>query len=245
MKDTLNKIVAALGERLFLRRNRSGSSARRPSDASRRERLVSELGDRLYLMRTRMTENGVGARLAAIRWPAWVGAWRSRFSWRWAAAGLVACLALAVTGVALTRRPPMWAGAAAGREWYFDTASGKTFIAPAALWTTAGAPEQPPAIRARLIYCGANPRSGHRFVGYLEKITPEARAILARPNPEPASEEEEETLREGRLVSPAEGQPHWLPVSSPDGVSVIRAALRSCDGPYGFLPPVEEFQGTP
>lgn len=90
---------------------------------------------------------------------------------------------------------------------------------------------EPGAVRAHVLACGSCASEGERFVGHLEKYTPQAREVLLQVAQDQEVPQSQVLLaqQQGRLVADPQAS-RWVPAQSPDGQAVISAGLRQCEG---------------
>jgi hypothetical protein len=116
---------------------------------------------------------------------------------------------------------------------YYTVDDGKTWFEDTADKLAPYDHEGKEAVRAHLFRCGEN---GEKFVGYLEKLDPRAKARLDEFNSNPSNKGRvmpgQAEMEEGARLVKRPGAPKWMPEASPNAAQIT--TIKCKDGSYAI-----------
>jgi len=125
--------------------------------------------------------------------------------------------------------------------WFYDMGSGKLFVVKSTRIPPIEAPSGPMAnghaagVRARVFSCGDCSDRSERFIGWLEKHTPEAKQAMVHQQTDDGSPEPQSniTYLQGLLVRSVDGY-YWVEADSDEGRQIMQVSRKRC--PNGTVP---------
>lgn len=154
-------------------------------------------------------------------------------------AALIAAVAILLLslGWLLTRTSSSYRPRSSG-YFFYDLGTGELFVAQAAIPPIDTKSGEGQGVRAVVFSCGKCQDKSTRFIGWLERYTPEARALMLKPpapndgGPDAADHVTWRIDAGHQLAAPPEpgADPRWVPLTSHEGTALMQSVRTRCPG---------------